>query len=167
MRLLLVARRFIDKSVWRVIWTLLRRLGFARPRERAATVPVRVRDGRVEVLLIESSKKPGSFVFPGGGVDAGETTEIAAARELLEEAGVSGASCTRLGEFVDDASLTRTAVFLVRVDAVHDTWLESSLLGRRREWFALDALEHALSTKGIHRRALALLQAQHLTPTSF
>lgn len=158
---------YIDKSVWRVAWSFLRRVGFARVRERAACVPVRSLDGVVEALLIESTKHLGSFVFPGGGVDAGETAEVAASRELLEEAGVSGARPRRLGEYSDTATKTRTTVFLVHVDQVHDTWLEGSSRGRRRAWFGLGELERALSRKGVHQHTLALLRAENLTPVSF
>lgn len=159
--------RFLDKSVWRVVWTVLRRIRLAPMRQRAACVPVRLHDGSVEALLIESAKHPGTFVFPGGGVDAGETAEIAAARELLEEAGVGGARISPIGDYADAASMTKTHVFMVLVDQIYDTWLESASRGRRRQWFSIDALEQVLSQKGVHRHMLLLLREQQLTPASF
>jgi 8-oxo-dGTP pyrophosphatase MutT (NUDIX family) len=48
--------------------------------------------GGFEVFLVRRHRRsgfmPDSFVFPGGKVDPGESFELAAARELLEEAGV-------------------------------------------------------------------------------
>ncbi|KAJ1623332.1 NUDIX hydrolase domain-like protein [Pavlovales sp. CCMP2436] len=154
--------RYLDKRVWRVLWTLLRQVGVAAARERSACTPVRVQTGRVEVMLIESAKHPGSFIFPGGGIDSGETPERAAHRELLEEAGVSG-GLTRLGEYTDTSSQTRTHIFLVRVDTVDEQWLEGSL-GRRRQWFALHELDAVTSKKGVHAHTLSLLRSQDLTP---
>lgn len=46
------------------------------------------RDGRV--LLVQRAKPPkGIWAFPGGHVEAGETLQQAAARELLEETGMT------------------------------------------------------------------------------
>tara|TARA_B100001094_G_C18173582_1_gene796574 strand:- start:2068 stop:2481 length:414 start_codon:yes stop_codon:yes gene_type:complete len=51
-----------------------------------------LRNGGAEVLLIRRGRPPwkGRLAFPGGFVDYGEDPEIAALRELLEEAGVRG-----------------------------------------------------------------------------
>ena len=58
----------------------------------AASVIV-LRDDPMEVLLLRRSDKssfvPGAWVFPGGVVEAGESARDAAARETLEEAGLS------------------------------------------------------------------------------
>jgi 8-oxo-dGTP pyrophosphatase MutT (NUDIX family) len=58
----------------------------------AAVILVRERAGLVETLLLRRHKQSGfmadAFVFPGGKIDAGESDEQAALRELFEEAGV-------------------------------------------------------------------------------
>lgn len=55
----------------------------------ASTIDVIVTDG-LRVILIKRAREPykGSWVFPGGFVDYGETIEDAAVRETLEETGV-------------------------------------------------------------------------------
>jgi 8-oxo-dGTP pyrophosphatase MutT (NUDIX family) len=161
--LLQTFRRWFEKKVWRVVWTWLRKGGLACARERAACIPARAsRQGVVEVMLCESVKQPGTFVFPGGGIDAGESAEVAALRELFEEAGVSGHGLSRLGEFYDSKSSTRSSIFLVTVDKQHESWPESHL-GRNRRWFTIAELDRNLSTKKLQRHTRELLLAQQLT----
>ncbi len=59
---------------------------YINPRPVAGTIPVRAADGHV--LLVRRAIEPriGTWVFPGGFMDIGETAEEAAARETLEEA---------------------------------------------------------------------------------
>jgi ADP-ribose pyrophosphatase YjhB (NUDIX family) len=58
---------------------------YVNPRPVAGTIPVR---GDGSILLLRRAIEPrlGSWVFPGGYMDVGETAEEAAARETLEEA---------------------------------------------------------------------------------
>lgn len=56
------------------------------------------RDGKV--LLVQRAKPPkGIWAFPGGHVEAGETLQQAAARELLEETGMTAAFTGLLGVY--------------------------------------------------------------------
>lgn len=57
--------------------------------------------GELKVLLIERGLKPfkGQWALPGGFVQEGETLDAAAARELEEEAGVSGVFLEQLYTF--------------------------------------------------------------------
>lgn len=61
-------------------------------RDAATVILLRDSGAGVETLLLRrrrgASFMASAFVFPGGGVDAGEQNEVAALRELFEEAGV-------------------------------------------------------------------------------
>lgn len=54
----------------------------------AGGVAHRVRDGRIEVAVIKTSAE-GRWQLPKGMIDPGETSEIAALREVREEAGIT------------------------------------------------------------------------------
>jgi len=60
---------------------------------------VLIRDGRV--LLIHRRNPPEGWALPGGFVDYGESAETAAARELLEETGLTATSLKLLGVYSD------------------------------------------------------------------
>jgi 8-oxo-dGTP pyrophosphatase MutT (NUDIX family) len=57
--------------------------------EQAGALCLRERKGRAEVLLIRG-RRNGKWGIPKGGIEVGETSAEAAAREAYEEAGVSG-----------------------------------------------------------------------------
>lgn len=97
-------------------------------------------DTQLEVCLISSSnpEKPSTWKPPGGGVEDGELPATAAAREVLEEAGLQGTIEQNLGVYQNDEKKTRTQWFVMRVTKELETWEEGEL-GRRRKWFTLDA----------------------------
>ncbi|MBN2035732.1 MAG: NUDIX domain-containing protein [Chitinispirillaceae bacterium] len=51
-----------------------------------------------QVLLVKARNNPAHWIFPKGHIEAGETAGQAAARELLEEAGVAGKPVRMAGE---------------------------------------------------------------------
>jgi ADP-ribose pyrophosphatase YjhB (NUDIX family) len=57
---------------------------YINPRPVAGTIPVRA-DGAILLLRRAIEPRLGSWVFPGGYMDVGETAEEAAARETMEE----------------------------------------------------------------------------------
>lgn len=73
-------------------------------RDFVVVVPV-LTDGRVMTMTgyRHGPRRP-CLSLPGGFVDAGETSEVAARRELAEEAGLAPARLIQLGNFVDNGN---------------------------------------------------------------
>lgn len=98
----------------------------------AGGVVFRQRDGVKEFALIRARKVPNAWVFPKGHIEAGETAEQAARREVLEEAGVHAEIVQELGEL--RTASERTAMFLMAS-------IQSSVQPAEREvvWLGFDA----------------------------
>lgn len=96
----------------------------------------------LSVLLIRRGREPflNDWALPGGFVLPSETVEAAAARELLEETGVSGLSLEPVGVFSepgrDPRGWTVTSVYRSHVDrrAVHARGMDDAAEAR---WFRL------------------------------
>lgn len=102
-------------------------------KSRAAAVCVRD-EGCGEVMLVSGRRGEETWIFPGGGVEAGESAAVAARREAKEEAGVSGTILRELGCVRNEAQRHSTQVFLLRVEDEDAEWPEKETLGRRRHW---------------------------------
>lgn len=105
-----------------------------------------VRGGRVLLVRRANAPDAGRWGFPGGRIEAGETIEAAAERELAEETGVAGEArrvFTALDAFERDAAggLRRHFVLV----AVLCRWLSGEPVAAddalEAGWFALDDLE--------------------------
>ncbi|MEA2876351.1 MAG: hypothetical protein QOF14_1547 [Hyphomicrobiales bacterium] len=64
----------------------------------AGGIVVRQRNGEPEYLLVRARERAGAWVFPKGHIEAGESPEDAASREVREEAGVHARVERLLGE---------------------------------------------------------------------
>ena len=91
----------------------------------------------------------------------------AAARELMEEAGVRGVLTRSLGQFENQERRHRTSVFVLIVTEELDEWDDSKSIGRRRKWFQIDeALSLLVSDacgRGTRPLTLPLLLLHRLT----
>ena len=87
------------------------------PRQRATAIVER--DGRV--LLVRDKWRP-AFMLPGGGIDEGESPEVAIERELREETTLTAIAVQYL--FTHDGKYNHHHVFSVQadgdVDIAHD-----------------------------------------------
>jgi 8-oxo-dGTP pyrophosphatase MutT (NUDIX family) len=126
--------------------------GFHRWR-RGMTLGVRglVFDSEGRVLLIEHTYVEG-WHLPGGGVERGETSADALAREMEEEAGVRLTGPARLlSVHNNDAAFPGDHVLVYRVT----DWVACPATSRgevrRAEWFSPDALPEAV-TRGTRAR---------------
>lgn len=112
----------------------------------AATIATVIRDG--QVLLVRRANPPdaGRWGFPGGKIDAGETIEAAAIRELREETGVE-ATAHRAFTAVDAFDRDHHGQLLHHyiIVAVLCSWVAGEPVAGddalEARWFALDRLE--------------------------
>lgn len=113
-------------------------------------------DGQGRTLLVRHTYSPG-WIFPGGGVEFGESCEEAARRELREEAGVEAHGTLQLhGIFSNHHSFRgdHLAFFIAR-EFGRKPWKPNREISAA-EFFPLDALP-ADATAGTQRRALEIL----------
>lgn len=129
-----------------------------------AAVAVFVFDAQDRVLLIRRAKDPaaGKWAPPGGFVDAGETLEQAAVREVFEETGVTARELRYVGSFPNTyvyrgyARPVSDVFFTARVDAFAVTLQAEEAGAYRLATLAeIDPAELAFDSM---RRALAVLR---------
>ena len=97
--------------------------------------------GGPRYLLVEASGARGSWVFPKGRVEKGETAGAAARREVSEEAGVRARPIRRLRPVERKKAGERISiVYFLMAYAGRTTPLEK----RRIRWFAFDEALEAL-----------------------
>jgi len=108
---------------------------YINPRPVAGTLPVRA-DGRV--LLVRRAIEPqlGSWVFPGGFMDVGETAEEAAARETREEACLEVRDLRLLGVYTRPAPGVVVIVYEAEAAGEASAGDETSEVA----WFAPDEI---------------------------
>lgn len=109
---------------------------------QSGVVPYRIAGNEVEVLLITSRRRK-RWIIPKGIVEPDLSPAESAAKEALEEAGVTGIlHPDEIGEYAYEkwGGICHVKVFLLQVTQVLDSWEESFL--RDRRWLSLpDAIE--------------------------
>ena len=73
-------------------------------------------DNASRILIVRAKKTPADWIFPKGHIEPGETAEVAARRELEEEAGVSGELLGRAGslDFQSGDEMVTVEYYLIR-----------------------------------------------------
>ncbi|MEA5552658.1 NUDIX hydrolase [Anabaena cylindrica UHCC 0172] len=106
--------------------------------QQSGVIPYRIKDGKLEVLLITTRKRQ-SWVIPKGGVCKGMSPHDSAAKEAWEEAGVLGQVNTeKLGayKYQKGGNTYRVNLFLLPVDKVLEDWPEAAQ--RERLWLEIN-----------------------------
>ncbi|WP_427157011.1 NUDIX hydrolase [Aliinostoc sp. HNIBRCY26] len=105
--------------------------------KQSGVIPYRIRNGRVEILLISTSDRQ-SWGMPKGGIVNGMTPPASAAKEAWEEAGVIGqVESNKLGtyKYRKRGKVYRVKMYLLPVEIVSSNYPEAKK--RYRRW--LDA----------------------------
>ena len=102
--------------------------------DQSGVIPYRMKNGKVEVLLVTSIKKR-NWIIPKGFIEYHLSPFQSAKKEAFEEAGVRGSNSTKiLGSYMvyKNGSELLTKVYSMRVTAVYKDYPEKNL--RKRKW---------------------------------
>jgi 8-oxo-dGTP pyrophosphatase MutT (NUDIX family) len=105
--------------------------------QQSGVIPYRIKDGKIEVLLITSSAGK-RWVIPKGMIEPWMTPPGSAAKEAWEEAGIIGPVATNsIGryEYRKSEYNFRVEVFLLQVETILEDWPEAKQ--RKRQWFSV------------------------------
>lgn len=117
--------------------------------DQSATIPYRIQNGEVEVLLI-TTRKQGKWIVPKGWIESHLDPHTSAEKEALEEAGVKGnvsavsLGCYRHGDSDNDPIVE---VFLMRVEREKSSWPEQN--ERERQWVSLQEAYEQVDEEGL------------------
>ncbi|MCX8105574.1 MAG: NUDIX hydrolase [Ignavibacterium album] len=105
---------------------------------KSAVIPYRLKDGKLEILLVTSIKKK-NWIVPKGYIEFNLTPFESAKKEAYEEAGVVGSNETvEVGQFLNEKKNGKELikVYTMEVDEELDDYPEKNL--RKRKWFSYE-----------------------------
>ncbi|MBD2077504.1 NUDIX hydrolase [Phormidium sp. FACHB-592] len=126
---------------------------------QSGVLPYRMTAGKAEVLLVTSTRRK-RWIVPKGWIALGLSAADSAAKEALEEAGVSGHVVTPAIETYVDRKWgypCEMELFLMRVETVLDDWSEAKQ--RKRQWLSLSEAAKRVKSKTL-KHLLIRLEAQ-------
>jgi 8-oxo-dGTP pyrophosphatase MutT (NUDIX family) len=116
-------------------------------------VRVAVSDGEGRILLVRHTYAPG-WLFPGGGVERGETAVAAAQREVAEEAGIIATGGLRLfALYANEENFPGDHIALYVLEDFEQQPRTSSLEIAEAGFFARDALPEGVTGGTLRRLA--------------
>lgn len=118
---------------------------------QSGALPYSIVDDRVVFLLV-TSRRTGRWIFPKGSISTGMTAWDSAAKEAMEEAGVTGQIGTSpVGTYQnsDKGVPIEVDLYPLRVDAQLDSWQEMDQ--RLRHWALLAETRRLLADRSLSR----------------
>ena len=119
---------------------------YPRPAVTVDVIAFTVREGQLQVLLVQRERPPfaGAWALPGGFVGMEEPLEAAAARELAEETGVEGAYLEQLYTYGapdrDPRGRVITVAYFALIPADAPVRAEGGDDAAQARWFPMKAL---------------------------
>jgi len=118
---------------------------------QSGVIPIRYRDGTLEILLITSRRKK-HWVIPKGIIEGDLSPQDSAAQEAYEEAGIKGTiKPVSLGKYRYKkwGGTCKVEVFLMRVSEELEVWPEDYF--RERKWLDLDSAVALVDEPGLKK----------------
>lgn len=116
--------------------------------KQSGVIPYRVRNGKIEVLLVTSAHRK-HWIIPKGWVEPFMSSAASAAKEAREEAGVLGSVITpAIGKYENHklGVACPVEIFPMQVETVLENWAESSI--RERKWYSIaEAIKRVKKTQ--------------------
>ena len=133
---------------------------------QAGAIAFKIVDDAVLILIVRAKKTPTDWIFPKGHIESGETAEVAAGRELEEEAGISGELVGPAGslDFQSGDEMVTVEYFLIKF--THDVPRTEK---REIRWCAyqeaLTLLSHRDAAE-LLKKALPIIESHRDSPPS-
>jgi len=118
---------------------------------QSGVIPYRVKEGRLQILLITSSKKK-KWIIPKGVIEPYMSPQESAAQEAYEEAGIFGRVWDEpIGGYESEkwGGICTVTVFPMLVSKVYKDWPEEDQ--RKRKWMTPDEAYEKAGRKEIRK----------------
>jgi 8-oxo-dGTP pyrophosphatase MutT (NUDIX family) len=122
---------------------------------QSGAMPYAVVDGKLVFLLV-TARRTGRWIFPKGSITCGMSAWDSAAKEALEEAGVTGTIGTEpIGSYMisDKGRPVAVDLYPLQVEQQFDDWKEKGQ--RLRHWVLLPEAQRLIANRSLSRIPVA------------